>query len=140
MNTEQTMINQLINYFGSPAYKRADEKRFTSLQIILKDISTAIKNKKMSSYNLAIPSSVDISRITDCSTCTSKQAGTSAARAKCEKYARDFLKVADPNNETISIRKPPHSVSGNKKTKNAFKEKAEEKKSKSVFFNIQAFK
>ncbi len=138
---EQMLVNQLIAYFDSPAYKRGDEKkRFTSLQIILKDISAAIKSKRMSSYNLSIPSSVDISRITDCSTCSSKQAGTSAARAKCEKFAKDLIKLSNPNNEVVVSRQPPTAVSGSKKTKNVFKEKVEETKPKSVFFNIQAFK
>ena len=140
MNIEQTIINQLTNYFDSPAYKRGDEKRFTSLKTTLEDIATAPKGNRMSGNNLNVPSSVDISRITDCSTCPSKQAGTSAARAKCERFAKDMIKLYDPNKEVVVSRQVPPAVSGSKKTKKTFKDKVEEIKPKSVFFNIQAFK
>lgn len=136
---EETIRQRLETYFSSPAYLNKIEARFVSLQIVLRDIAAGMRGKVVSVYGLSLPSSEQIDRITDCSTCPSKAAQTAAARTVCESFAVQWLRFSKPKTiadgidlSSKSSRKPPITQSGAKKNN--------EQPPKQVFFNIQAFK
>jgi len=135
LQIETTIRTQLAGYFNSPASQRADNKRFTALQVILKDLATAVRTGKASSYGISMPTDTDISRITDCSTCPGKAGNTAIARSRCEQFARTWLRISDPE-KVVSGTKPATPVQG--KSKNGTKKKGGNPTT--VFFNIQAFK
>ena len=136
---EQILRQLLSSYFSSPAYTRSDQKRFTALQVILKDMTVAVKSGKASAYGLSMPSSVDIARITDCSTCSGKAANTRAARTRCEQFASTWLRISDPE-KTFTPPKSLKKTSPVNKTSSNFKKKLEDNNPKPVYINIQAFK
>lgn len=134
---EETIKQRLDTYFASPAYLHKLDTRFVSLQIVLRDIAAGLRGKVVSLYGLSLPSTEQIDRITDCSTCPGKAPQTAAARTMCESFAMQWLRFSKPKTEGIDLsskisRKPPITQSGVKKNN--------EQPPKQVFFNIQAFK
>lgn len=133
-NYEEILRSQLKTYFESQAYGRKDEKRFLSLQVILRDIVAAVRGRRMPAYGLQVPEPASVNKITDCSTCPGKAAKTRQARATCEDFALRWLRLSSGNAENKNAQ-PKEPAPQSK-----FEELVKGKKPKTSYHNIQAFK
>lgn len=134
LSQEEILRAQLNTYFASPAYQRKDDKRFASLQVVLRDLVAAIRGRKTAAYGLQVPEPVMVNKITDCSTCPGKAAKTRQARTTCEDFAQRWLRLSLGNTENKNTL-PTTTAPLNK-----FEQLVKEKNPNTVFHNIQAFK
>lgn len=134
LSQEEILRAQLTTYFESPAYGRKDEKRFSSLQVILRDLVAAIRGRKTAAYGLQVPEPASVNKITDCSTCPGKAAKTRHARTTCEDFALRWLRLSSGNTENKNAQ--PKEPAPQSKFEGLIKGK----KPNTVYHNIQAFK
>lgn len=134
LSQEEILRTQLNTYFASPAYLRKDDKRFASLQVILRDLVASIRGRKTAAYGLQVPEPVTVNKITDCSTCPGKAAKTRQSRTTCEDFAHRWLRLSSGNTENKNT--PPPAPP------NKFEQlvKGKNPKTVTVFHNIQGFK
>lgn len=133
LSQEEILRTQLKTYFESPAYLRKDEKRFASLQVILRDLVAAVRGRKTAAYGLQVPDAVLVNKLTDCSTCPGKAAKTRQARTTCEDFALRWLRLSSGSSNTEKVNPQPKAPS-------AFEQLIKDKKPNTIFHNIQAFK